>query len=308
MHTHTVKQYKVSIILPVYNGINFLNRTVNSIINQSLGFENIELIIIDDCSTDGSLEFCESLSEKYCNVKFFVNKKNHGTAGYSRNLGISVATGEYFTFIDQDDSIPYNSLEILLTNIQKLNSIYDDVNLLIADYNIISQGEIITDFNNSIYINFTQNNYIWEVKPELFFAGQFATCWSNIYKTKYYQKHKKIRFPTKCLNEDLYFMLKYNVKPNNVAYTNIPVYEYNIHEKSLLQNLNSENILLQLKGFLKIYKLLKINNKKEIGAKFYHDSIKNLRKTIYENIDKINNKEFNIIIKLLNKYDLEKVQ
>ena len=90
---------KVSIVMPVYNGYNFLEKSIESVAKQTL--KDVELICIDDGSTDKSLELLNELSEKYGFIKI-LTQKNQGS-GIARNNGIKNATGEYVAFLDADD-------------------------------------------------------------------------------------------------------------------------------------------------------------------------------------------------------------
>jgi len=90
----------ISIIIPTYNRKNMLIRAINSIFKQN--YENYEIIIIDDCSTDGTKEYIQSHFEDYSNVKYYRNSKNMN-AGYNRNYGYKKSKGEYIIFLDDDD-------------------------------------------------------------------------------------------------------------------------------------------------------------------------------------------------------------
>ena len=97
---------KISVIIPCYNVENYVEKCIVSVINQT--YENIEIIVVDDKSTDNTYETLKKLSEKY-NGKFklYQNSENRGLA-YTRNFGVSVATSEYIGFIDSDDYIGNN--------------------------------------------------------------------------------------------------------------------------------------------------------------------------------------------------------
>lgn len=89
---------KVSVICPTYNCEKFVSETIQSVLSQS--YSNIELIIVDDCSTDKTIEIVKSFSDK--RIKLIVNKTNSGAA-FSRNVALKAATGEYIAFLDGDD-------------------------------------------------------------------------------------------------------------------------------------------------------------------------------------------------------------
>lgn len=108
---------KVSIIIPVYNTEYYLARCVNSVLNQTE--KNIEIILVDDGSKDGSPALCDDLSKKDARIKV-IHKRNGGLSS-ARNAGLDVATGDYVTFVDSDDWIAKDTLEYGLNLIQKHN-------------------------------------------------------------------------------------------------------------------------------------------------------------------------------------------
>ena len=99
-----MKQSLISVIVPVYNVKEYLNTCVESILNQT--YENLEVILVDDGSTDGSGEVCDSYAKTDTRVQV-LHTKNGGQAA-ARNRGIEVSKGEYLTFIDSDDSMERN--------------------------------------------------------------------------------------------------------------------------------------------------------------------------------------------------------
>ena len=97
--------YLISLIIPVYNAENYLENTINSIINQSIGFDNIELILVDDSSKDNSKIIIENYENNYENILAFYSNNNHGFPGFGRNIGLKKATAEYIMFMDNDDEL-----------------------------------------------------------------------------------------------------------------------------------------------------------------------------------------------------------
>ena len=106
---------KVSIIVPVYNAAAFLPRCIESICNQS--YRNLELILIDDGSTDRSLEICRFFSDRIKNIKV-ITQLNSGVS-LARNAGILTITGDFVTFVDSDDWLDTRAIEIALDSLQK---------------------------------------------------------------------------------------------------------------------------------------------------------------------------------------------
>ena len=113
---------KVSIIVPVYNEEEYVSTCLDSLINQTL--DDIEIILIDDNSTDNSLNILLDYAKKYPNIKVYHNEKNIGQ-GASRNRGLSLATGEYIGFVDSDDYIRNTMYEDMYKSV--LNNNYPEV-------------------------------------------------------------------------------------------------------------------------------------------------------------------------------------
>ena len=93
--------YKVSVIMPIYNAEKNLENTIKSVINQTIGFENIELILVDDASTDNSKKIIKRFQEKYPNIIAYFSENNHGFPGFGRNIGLKLATSEYIMMNSQ---------------------------------------------------------------------------------------------------------------------------------------------------------------------------------------------------------------
>ena len=113
----------ISIIMPVYNAEKYLNRSIESIMNQT--YNNIEIILVNDGSTDNSLEICTSYQEKDNRIKL-INQANKGVS-FARNKGIDEATGDYIMFIDSDDYVEKNMIEDMVSKITE-----DDIDLVIS--------------------------------------------------------------------------------------------------------------------------------------------------------------------------------
>lgn len=125
---------KISIIVPIYNSEKYLERCLNSIINQT--YRNIEIILINDGSKDRSLEICQKY-KKIDNRIQIINKKNSGVSD-SRNVGLENSSGEYIQYVDSDDYLNLNACEVLLENIKKSNA-----SLVICGFNIIKNNNIL---------------------------------------------------------------------------------------------------------------------------------------------------------------------
>src|SRR5699024_4231172 len=134
----------VSVIIPVYNVENYLEECLNTVLNQS--YKNIETIAINDGSTDDSAKILEIYKKKY-NIKL-IHQTNQGQS-VARNRGINIAQGKYIYFLDADDFIEYNTLEIAMSNIIEY------------DLDLIQFGA--KSFSQDIDIQY--NKYKYNLKP-----------------------------------------------------------------------------------------------------------------------------------------------
>lgn len=116
-----MSDYKVSIITPVYNTEDYLRETFESVKNQSFNFEDMEIIFINDKSTDGSLDILKEFEAEYDNVFLYTSPKGKKGPGVSRNMGISKATGKYVIFLDSDDIMDPNYVETVYNEISTNN-------------------------------------------------------------------------------------------------------------------------------------------------------------------------------------------
>ncbi|MCH5269095.1 MAG: glycosyltransferase [Lachnospiraceae bacterium] len=98
-----MSEKKVSVIVPCYNAENIIDRCLNSLVNQTLGLENMEIILVNDASTDGTLQVLKTWEEKYPDSILLIDSTVNMKTGGARNLGIQYASGEYIGFVDNDD-------------------------------------------------------------------------------------------------------------------------------------------------------------------------------------------------------------
>lgn len=114
---------KISVIVPCYNCAEYVSNCINSILNQTIGFENIELLLIDDASTDNTSDILKKYEERYPdNIGVILCEKN-GRQGTARNIGLQYASGEYVSFVDSDDWIRSDMYERLLFIMRRLRVI-----------------------------------------------------------------------------------------------------------------------------------------------------------------------------------------
>ena len=165
----------ISIIVPVYNSEKYLKETIDSILNQT--FENFELILINDGSTDHSGEICDEIAQKDKRIKV-IHKKNEGICK-TRNKGIEVAKGEYIMFADNDDIIEENMLQECYEMIKKHDADmlkFGRKTLYLNDENILK-----TDVKNYEF-QILDGNKIKNNVLDLIYDKILVCVWDGIYK------------------------------------------------------------------------------------------------------------------------------
>ena len=128
---------QISVIIPVYNAEKTLERCVESIIYGAI--RDISVILVDDCSNDGSWECCQDLSNRYPNVYCYQNEKNKGVS-YTRNHGLEVAKSEYILFVDSDDWVDLESYKKILDKLREFEQENTQIDMLLANYVYEKEG------------------------------------------------------------------------------------------------------------------------------------------------------------------------
>ncbi|PJN89156.1 glycosyltransferase family 2 protein [Bacillus sp. mrc49] len=118
------KEKKVTVVTAAYNSGKFIRKTIESVINQSIGIDEIEYIIIDDCSTDDTYTIIQEYAAKYKNICSVSLQENNGSPGTPRNIGIELGTSKYITFLDADDWLAPDGLESLYNILEETGDDY----------------------------------------------------------------------------------------------------------------------------------------------------------------------------------------
>lgn len=224
----------LSIVIPVYNLDSYLERCVNSIQHQSL--EDWELILVDDCSEDSSLEIIKRLAASDNRIKYIKNAINRGPM-ISRELGYKAAHGQYITFVDGDDTLPLDSLMLL----------YEDANQSNAD---IVVGDIIVieqDGSNNRFRKETQYGIFTkkEIMPSLLNRNFPHNLCAKLFKSELF-KSDNIKNTEGYVNgEDglLFYQLLDNV--NTISVINNTVYYYWMNSTSSTHKLNVSETMIK---------------------------------------------------------------
>lgn len=204
---------KVSIVIPVYNTEKYISRLVDSVTNQT--YRNLEIIIIDDGSTDNSLKICQFLASKDPRIKI-VHQENVGLAE-TRNNGIKLATGEYISFLDSDDYIDKRMIEELVMKAKETNA-----DVCQCGFWIHMKDGFVKDVTNE------QNGpEFFEGKKDLINAHSnhliSIAAWDKLYKLS---SIKDIQFDKNVTKEDSDYIYRLCMKEKTFAIVNQPFYHY----------------------------------------------------------------------------------
>lgn len=246
---------KVSIIVPVYNSEKTILRCLDSILNQT--YKNIEIIIIDDGSTDSSYNLIKSRLNNDNRIKL-IKKENTGVSD-SRNNGLGIITGEYVTFVDSDDWIELNLIKKMVEVLEKEN-----VDIICCNYYLnyedgkqkkIERKEKRLDKFNAL--NPSSKYY-------------FTTVWGKIFRKNVIDS---LRFSTELYySEDTLFYIQTLMNASSIYWIKETLYHYYINQSGTIKNKKLDKFITDFYARKKIYDLYKseLNNKElQNKAKIY---------------------------------------
>lgn len=256
------EDFLISIVIPIYNAEKYLEECLNSIKNQT--YKNFEVIMVNDGSKDESETICKRFLEYDARFRYFT--KENGGVSSARNLGLDNVKGDFITFIDSDDWIAENHLELLINSIKKTNS-----DIVVSCYkefdnNIDTYYTIVYTKQEKNLLNFEKMNRddFLTIFPKLM---SLNVCFNNAV-AKLFRKElvNNLRFDTSIkYGEDLdfYFSLYLNVE--SISYVDELTYVYRIHGDSTTSNFNQEYAKQELSIFKKMFKKIQ-----EIGLPTIH--------------------------------------
>lgn len=231
---------KVSIIVPVYNVEKYLDRCMESLLNQTL--KDIEIILVDDGSPDNCPKMCDDYAKKDSRVKV-VHKANAGL-GYARNSGLDVATGEFLAFVDSDDYVDTKIYESLFgeASISGADAVFCKYYTEQADGTWKECNEVNrrTEWNNKEINDFLLNIIATEpyVKKERKYG---MSVWHSIYRRKIiYDNNIRFYSERDVMSEDLPFQVDFFLKANKMVYLPYAFYYYCLNGGSLTTTFKPE--------------------------------------------------------------------
>lgn len=210
-----------SIIIPIYNAAKSLKKCINSILTQT--YQNFELLLIDDGSTDSSDTICDNYSEQDNRIKVF-HQKNQGV-GASRNTGLKNAKQEWIIFIDADDYVEKDYLQTIVNILNSQNQIIDAI--IFPSFKEKPALRKIEPIDNIFQTSNIYNSKT-VIEATVLFFQQSASIYSKVYKKSILKKYN-VLFHDSCVFEDGMFNLMYFKNTNKVYYQNKAFYHYMIY-------------------------------------------------------------------------------
>lgn len=243
-----MEEIKISVIMPIYNVAQYLKRSIDSVLNQT--FNDFELILVDDGSTDSSPAILDSYKD---NSKVSIIHKNNSGSGKSRNVGLSVAKGKYVYFMDPDDWLEG---EMLTDNYNLLQKYTPDV-LLFGSYD---------HYNGNVTSQNLKNEFIKSKAdflkkfPQLFKKNVMYTVWNKLYN-KDFLLNSNLKFGSERSGQDYVFNIKVYDKITTMVVNNQKYYHYVIQRNnSATTNFREDIFDLYKHEQLELIKFMKNNN------------------------------------------------
>ena len=220
---------KISIIVPVFNTAEYIEQCINSLTSQT--FQDIEILIVDDGSTDNSWGKLEGISLEFPQIRLF--RKSNGGQGSARNLALDNAQGKYVLFVDSDDWVDPNTCELLSKSL-----VSDEIDVLCFDYILVYLDKVVPK-------RLISESGIWnkgENLDALFNDKITGHACNKLYKRSLIESNL-IRFSEdKVLYEDLLFTIKIFSYASKIQFAPISPYFYRIRSDSSTQSIDSRLI------------------------------------------------------------------
>ncbi|HFI0795947.1 TPA: glycosyltransferase family 2 protein [Streptococcus suis] len=267
----------ISVIVPVYNVENYLRQCLDSIIRQT--YQHLEIILIDDASTDTSTAICQEYVNKDKRIRMIRVPSNLGVSN-SRNLGLENMTGEFVTFVDSDDYLNTDMIEQLYQL-----AITEQADIVLGDYYrfIEENGNFLIHNYEDFYETLSFEDYLDRV-----FTGatdNYITVWGKLFKSSLFQKDYPIRFPSlQHSNEEQQVTHLLFLKSEKTVYLSYAGYCWRKRLNSLTSStINLKHVADDLDGFEKRYfDLLLAGYDLSKAVQFYKTRILNYKQTLEE--------------------------
>ncbi len=220
------EQPLISVIVPVYNVEKYLPKCIQSILEQS--YTNLEIILVDDGSSDNSLKICNEFACKDNRIKVF--SKENGGQSTARNFGLSIASGKYIGFIDSDDYVDANMYQALYESLYR-----NDCDIATcARYNVFEDGtkQSLFDLDNEIVMTSKQ-----AIAKMMVYDSLDGAAWDKLFKVELFDG---LEFPSGYVCEDVNIVFNLINKSEKIAHCGKPYYYYYQRKGSTMHSKFSE--------------------------------------------------------------------
>ena len=272
--------YKITLTIPVYNAGKYLRMLLESIVNQTMNLNDIEVIMVDDLSTDNSRDIMDEYAEKYDNFISVKLPKNNKIAGTARNKGMELAHGKYLMFADADDFLPEKAMQTMYDAIESKNADFITANYINADEDGTVWIKPIFDLEKYKEFKLSITDY-----TRSFFVLNGSAC-NKIYRKEFIEQHN-IKFLEGVPAEDAYFNTYAFMESRNVFY--IPDIIYCYRQRNQSDDNKSVSFYCSADYFERInraYRAIYENFKAHNQLRFYrYMYAKNMSYILYKFID-----------------------
>ena len=232
---------KISVIIPCYNVENWIDRCLESIVCQTIGLKDLEIICVDDCSTDQTLTKLKKWEERYSDSLMLIKLDENGRQGTARNVGLTYATGEWITFVDSDDWVEKDYLERMLEVCRD------------ADYDVICCDSIRDSSKELHYLESEsrkngRDSFAFEISTEenrkqlIHLQSMRLSAWGKLIRRDLLLKYN-IFFPENLAYEDIFWGQLLHLYATNIYVLEERLYHYFINEGStVLQSATSYHV------------------------------------------------------------------
>lgn len=266
---------KVSVIVPVYNTENFLERCLNSLVNQTLN--DMEIIVVNDGSTDASQEIIDRFANDFPNIIRAYRKKNGGLSS-ARNYGLDKATGEYIGFIDSDDYVELDMFEKMYnkTCSRNFDVVVCGVRYVYKEKTFIASSRI----NNDLISKDQVKNHMVDIYP---------AAWNKIYKCNLFN----VRFKKGIWYEDVEFLYRLFPYVNSIGVVKEPLINY-VQRDGAITHTFDERVYDYISNWNGIVQFYKSNNIfDEYYSEIEYSYVRYLYMTFVKTATNFSKKEFN---------------
>lgn len=236
----------ISVVVPVYNVKKYLSQCIESLMNQS--YTDLEIILVDDGSTDGCDLICEHYKELDNRIKV-IHKPNGGLSD-ARNAGMEIAGGDFICFIDSDDYVDVSMLEIMY-------SFTKDADVVICGKTDFYDDDVITEnkANDDIPVKFMSG---MEAFGHFLLEDEegYVVAWNKLYRREIFVRNN-IVYPVGKIHEDCFTTYKAFINAEKVAYVDLPLYKYRHRKDSIMGKINIQGDMDIIEAYNNIIDVVK---------------------------------------------------